>query len=147
MVLKIAEVLRRSCREDKGFTLIELLIVLAIIGILVAIGIPVYNTTMQNAAKKAHDSNLRMIDSAVQQFLAGQNDYPTEIGDLKTKGYMDEIPEIPALITSDLLKDTDYDLNGGYTIKKEGEVPWAQPIGDWKGAYRNPEGGGEETAS
>ena len=79
------------------------------------------------------------------RFLAGQNDYPTEISDLKTEGYMDEIPEIPALITSDLLKDTEYDLEVGYTIKKgDDEVPWAQPIGDWKGAYRNPKGGEEE---
>ena len=134
MVLKIAEALRRLQREEKGFTLIELVIVLAIIGILLAIGIPVYNSTMERAAWKAHDTNLRTIDSAVQQYLMGEGTYPTNIDALVTEGnkYLEEIPEIPKQLQTRGDNWKNYSLE---TVA-EGEVPWAQPVGDWEGAYR-----------
>lgn len=40
-------------KDEKGFTLIELIIVIAIIGILVAIAIPVYGAIQDNARDRA----------------------------------------------------------------------------------------------
>ena len=56
--------------KDEGFTLVELMVVVLIIGILVAIAIPVFNSASANAKKKACFSNQRTIEGAVQQWLA-----------------------------------------------------------------------------
>lgn len=140
MVLKIAEALRRLHREEKGFTLIELVIVLAVIGILVAIGIPVYNNVMLKAAQKAHDANLRTIDSAVQQYLMGEDGYPADIDALKSEGYLDEIPDVPEFLIGVPVADGGLGGTKGdvisYTLVTEGTVPWASPRGEW-GGYRS----------
>lgn len=61
-------------RDSKGFTLVELMVVLLIIGILVAIAIPIYNKTQAEAQKKSCQANLRTIDGAIAQYQADGND-------------------------------------------------------------------------
>jgi type IV pilus assembly protein PilA len=68
----------RAKKDDDGFTLIELLVVVVIIGVLVAIAVPVYLNYRQGAADKSAQSDLRGAISAVEQFYTDNgNSYPT----------------------------------------------------------------------
>ena len=51
--------------EKKGFTLAELLIVVAIIAVLVAISIPIFNSQLEKARKAVDMQNARNIESAL----------------------------------------------------------------------------------
>ncbi|WIM97420.1 type II secretion system protein [Actinoplanes oblitus] len=63
--------------DDKGFTLIELLVVVVIIGVLVAIAVPVYLNYRQGAADKSAQSDVRGAISAVEQYYTNNgNAYP-----------------------------------------------------------------------
>jgi type IV pilus assembly protein PilA len=71
----------RAKKDDEGFTLIELLVVVVIIGVLVAIAVPVYLNYRQGAADKSAQSDVRGAISAVEQFYTSNgNAYPA--GDL-----------------------------------------------------------------
>jgi type IV pilus assembly protein PilA len=52
-------------RKQKGFTLIELLIVVAIIGVLAAVGIPMYNGYIANAKVNASKGNHSRIENMI----------------------------------------------------------------------------------
>ncbi|HEY0534700.1 MAG TPA: prepilin-type N-terminal cleavage/methylation domain-containing protein [Actinoplanes sp.] len=60
----------RTKKNDEGFTLIELLVVVVIIGVLVAIAVPVYLNYRKGAADKSSQSDVRGAVSAVEQFYA-----------------------------------------------------------------------------
>ena len=51
-----------------GFTLVEIMIVVAVIGLLAAVGIPNYVHARQTAQTNACINNLRLIDQAKQQW-------------------------------------------------------------------------------
>ena len=69
-------------RKDEGFTLVELMVVVLIIGILVAIAIPVFNAASASARKSACISNQRTLDGATEQWVAANpaNDKTTGLG-------------------------------------------------------------------
>jgi type IV pilus assembly protein PilA len=67
----------RAKKADEGFTLIELLVVVVIIGVLVAIAIPVYLNYREGAADKSAQSDVRGAISSVENFYSNNNNaYP-----------------------------------------------------------------------
>jgi type IV pilus assembly protein PilA len=71
----------RAKKGDEGFTLIELLVVVVIIGVLVAIAVPVYLNYRKGAADKSAQSDVRGAVSAIEQFYTdNSNTYPADTG-------------------------------------------------------------------
>jgi type IV pilus assembly protein PilA len=70
----------RAKKQDEGFTLIELLVVVVIIGVLVAIAVPVYLNYRQGAADKSAQSDVRGAVSAIEQYYTNNsNTYPADL--------------------------------------------------------------------
>lgn len=95
----------RKMLNKKGFTLMEMLIVVAIIAVLVAIAIPVFNGALTKSKQAADVANIRAAYAEWQVAILTDNvDIPTARGDalasttatdftnkLKTLNYFDQL--------------------------------------------------------
>ena len=95
MLMKMRSKMQRT-NNQKGFTLVELMVVVVIIGILVAIAVPVYRNIQNNAAENACAANIRTIEGVLEVYKADTNTttYPADLNTL-VPAYIKAIPTCP----------------------------------------------------
>jgi len=107
-------------RDQRGFTLMELMIVIVIIGVLAAIGVPAYNNYVKKAKAAACDANRRSIATAVGLYYAEHSDYKKDGADLTLSDleqYLDNADDLKCPDNKDGTK--------GYTIvATESDSKW-----------------------
>lgn len=79
----------------KGYTLLELMIVVAIVGILVTLAIPMFQQSAMKAKEAALKQNLFTMRAVIDQFYADRGDYPESLESLVEEKYLRAIPVDP----------------------------------------------------
>jgi general secretion pathway protein G len=79
--------------KERGFTLIEMIIVIVVMGILMAIALPMYNTSVTRSKEARLHHNLVTLNNLIQQYTLDQKKAPQQLDDLVTAGYLSYIPD------------------------------------------------------
>ncbi len=134
MLKKMLKMLKNN---EKGFSLVELMVVVVIIGVLVAIAIPVYNITTDRAEKGACHANQRMIEGAASQHAMNTGKSINEVGINDLNEYFnDGRPTCPSGGTYNI-------VDGRASCTAEGHYHYSQDLPSGGGGGEGEEDDGE----
>ena len=97
-------------KNRQGITLVELLIVVMILGALAAIALPRISQSAGNARQRACDTNISLINSAIEMYYVDEGSYPAALTNVtgSTTYFPDGAPTCPISGT--------YSMNGNYRV-------------------------------
>src|SRR5947209_18893031 len=78
-----------------GFTLIELMVVMAIISVLVAIAVPIYQKSVIRAKESVLRNNLFTIRTMIDEYTVDKQQAPSSLQDLLSDGYLRQVAQDP----------------------------------------------------
>jgi len=82
-------------RALRGFTLIELMVVMAIISILLAIALPIYQKSIVRAKETVLRNNLFTLHTMIDEYTIDKQKAPETLQDLVSEGYLRQVPQDP----------------------------------------------------
>lgn len=85
----------RKLMNKKGFSLVELMIVVVIMGILIAVAIPLYGAITRNANNKTCATNIQTIKTAAANYYASNDQVKATKADLEAMMDDGKLPVCP----------------------------------------------------
>ena len=104
---------------EKGFTLIELMIVIAIIGILVAIALPQFAAYRNRGFNATSESDLKNMCIAQEAYFADFQIYTPNVADLVAYGYTQSPSVTPTILGAN---NTSYSMRASHS---SGDRSWS----------------------
>jgi general secretion pathway protein G len=86
---------RRTLSGSRGFTLVELMIVMAIVSIMVAVAVPMYQKSVIRARETVLRQNLFTLRTVIDEFTYDKAKAPQSLDDLVREGYLRQVPTDP----------------------------------------------------
>jgi len=79
----------------RGYTLIELIVVMAIISVLMAIAIPLYQKSITRTKESLLKNNLFTLRTVIDEYTFDKKKAPQRLEDLVNEGYLRDVPIDP----------------------------------------------------
>ncbi len=131
----------RSGERPRGFTLIELMIVMAIMGILVSMALPMYQKSILRSKETVLKNNLFTMRTVIDEYTYDKQKAPQSLQDLVTEGYLRQIPVDPMtgsdrswrVINEDALTSVNQTEPGIYDVRSGAEKTSLEgtPYSEW----------------
>ena len=109
----------------RGYTLIEMIIVMAIISVLVAIAVPMYQKSLTRTRESLLKNNLFTLRTVIDEYTFDKQKAPQTLQDLVDQGYLRNVPLDPMtgnnlswrVIMEDAITSVDQTAPGIYDVR------------------------------
>jgi len=126
--------------KSRGYTLIELIIVMAIISILLAIAVPLYQKSITRTKESLLKNNLFTLRTVIDEYTFDKKKAPQQLQDLVTAGYLRAVPADPiagndqwVIIMEDSLTAVDQTEPGIWDVRSRSDQKSLEgtPYSEW----------------